>query len=207
MKDLFDTLGVINRITDRREVNNEREKCLNAIDKLVVHGHNLALFLLSKCDVKAIVESGPGLRRDINCSLHQWDVGMKARAGPENFQVKNGRVANGNDLLPFGFGEGISGLGRENVRSNKIVSPVQAFVSEREGLHRMQARQHPGQSDRGVENVFHSSSRTSRRSCTTSISTFSCRRRSVMRSARSSMRRAISGSSGVLSIRCLMTVR
>src|SRR5439155_4648195 len=127
-------------------------------------------------------ERRPGLGGDVDGARNQRNVGMKFRTACKNLQVKLASGADGDYFLPLGFGERAGAFAGKNVGGNEIMNSVQVFVTKRDGLHGIRARQHPGQSNRGVENVLHSSSRTSRRSSTTSISTFSWRRRSVIRS-------------------------
>lgn len=47
-------------------MNDERELLLDSIDKLVIHRHDLALFLLGVSDVQAVVKSGSCAGRDFD---------------------------------------------------------------------------------------------------------------------------------------------
>src|SRR5882724_5121568 len=79
------------------------------------------------------------------------------------------------------------------------------LVTQPERVGREGMRQNPPECDGGIEDIFHVSSRASWRSLSTLIWPYFRRSSSVMRSARSSIRRVVSGSTGVPSIILFIT--
>lgn len=71
---------------------------MDTFDEFVIHRDDLALLLLGKSDVQAVVECSPCLGGNLDGAGHEWDVGMKAGTASKDLDVEGGCVADGDRI-------------------------------------------------------------------------------------------------------------
>src|SRR5437870_2633303 len=108
----------------------ERELRLEISDEFIIRRDHLAALLFGKRQVQAIVQPAFGLRGKGRGPAKEWLVRVQPWQIAEDVIEQGKRLPNWDELLPFTFGEGARGFGREDGRGNQLVDSLPIVVAE-----------------------------------------------------------------------------